>query len=70
MTQQSYTLDALPCEDDEEWRELPGYAGAYAVSSHGRVARLADSVGRVLRHLRSIMRTLMLLDDSCRPSTI
>ena len=41
MAQERYSLDALPREDGEEWRELPGYGGVYAVSSHGRVARLA-----------------------------
>ena len=43
MTQEWYALDALPREGDEEWRELPGYGGVYAVSSRGRVARLAPS---------------------------
>jgi hypothetical protein len=43
MAQVPYSIDALPREDGEEWRELPGYGGAYAVSSHGRVARLAPS---------------------------
>ena len=47
MAQAWYALDALPREGDEEWRELPGYGGAYAVSSRGRVARLAPSTRTV-----------------------
>ena len=47
MAQVPYSIDALPREDGEEWRELPGYGGAYAVSSHGRVARLAPSTRTV-----------------------
>jgi hypothetical protein len=47
MRQQWFALEALPCEGDEEWRALPSHGGAYAVSSRGRVARLAPSTRTV-----------------------
>jgi hypothetical protein len=47
MAQAWFALGALPRQDGEEWRELPGHGGAYAVSSHGRVARLAPSTRTV-----------------------
>lgn len=39
------SLEALPCQDGEEWRKVPiaQFEEIYAVSNHGRVARLVDS---------------------------
>ena len=47
MAQRPCPIDDLPRGPGEEWRHIPGWGEAYAVSSHGRVARLAPSTRTV-----------------------
>ena len=47
MAQRPYPIEELPREPGEAWRHIPGYGEAYAVSSHGHVARLAPSTRTV-----------------------
>ena len=67
MAQRPYPIEELPRGPGEEWRHIPGWGEAYAVSSHGRVARLAPSTrtvpGQILAgsvHRSSGQRTVQL----------
>lgn len=48
----SQSLAGIICEENEEWKQIPGWDGMYMVSNHGRVLSLKGKSAHIMKPLK------------------